>query len=81
MTDATDVQPISYSSQYGRTSLEADEATKPSDAKSSIVKRLWMRTGIEVPMIMLAMKGALPLIICLAAYQADARALGYTILG
>jgi hypothetical protein len=81
MTDATDVQPASCSSQYGRTSLEADEAAKRSDAKYSIVKRLWVKTGIEVPMIMLAMKGALPPIICLAAYQADAWALEYTTLG
>lgn len=81
MTDATNVQATSSSSQYERTLLEADETPKPSDAKASIVKRLWVKTGIELPMIVLAMKGALPPIICLAAYQADAWAKKYTTLG
>jgi len=81
MTQETDVRPRTCSSQHAQTAVETDEATKPGNAKSGIVKKLWARMGIEVPMMVLAMKGALLSIICLAAYQADAWAREYTTLG
>jgi len=81
MAKEVDVRPTTCSCQYAQTSVDTDEATNSGNAKSAIVKKLWARTGIEVPMMVLAMKGALPPIICLAAYQADAWSQEYTTLG
>ena len=49
--------------------------------KPSLLKRAWAGMGLDPATIILMLKGALPPIICLAAYQSDAWAKKYTTLG
>ena len=49
--------------------------------KPSLFKRAWAMTGLDPITIILMLKGALPPIICLAAYQSDAWAKKYKTLG
>lgn len=59
-----------------------DDAAKGSPAKrSSLVKRLWDKSGLNPGMLMMMIKGALPPTISLALYQNTAFAKVYSTLG
>jgi hypothetical protein len=63
---------------------QADQAASPvaePAKKPSLLKRAWAMTGLDPITIILMLKGALPPIICLAAYQSDAWAKKYSRLG
>jgi hypothetical protein len=55
--------------------------TAAPSKKPSLPKKLWAMTGLDPITIILMLKGALPPIICLAAYQSDGWAKKYTTLG
>ena len=55
--------------------------TERAPKKPSTLTRLWTKSGITVPFLILSSKAALPPIICLAAYQSTAWADKYTTLG
>ena len=63
---------------------QAPQSTAPSPAlakKPNLLKNAWAKTGLDKITILLMLKGALPPIICIAAYQSDAWAEKYSTLG
>ena len=71
----------SSNDQIGPPKPNTDHNMTPAPPEPGTLKKLWAKTGITLPFIMLSMKGALPPILCLAAYQSDAWAKKYTTLG
>ena len=68
----------------GKSEQETTQSAAPATApptKPSLLNRAWAMTGLDPVTIILMLKGALPPIICLAAYQSDAWAKKYTTLG
>ena len=59
----------------------SDPPAAASAKKPGLLKRIWGTTGLDLVTILLMMKGALPPIIALSAYRADAFADEYTTLG
>src|ERR1700761_686316 len=55
--------------------------TKVVDPRPNLLKRLWIKSGLQPVQLILMMKGAMPPVISLAAYQSDAWARKYTTLG
>ena len=70
----------SSNDQTGPTKPNAGHDTA-SPPEPGTLKKLWAKSGITLPFILLSAKGALPPIICLAAYQSNAWAKKYTTLG
>lgn len=67
-----------------QTEKQASQPGPPTTAasrKPNLLKKMWAMTGLDPITIILMLKGALPPIICLAAYQSDAWAKKYTTLG
>lgn len=61
--------------------VETKEHESPKEKKQNLVKRLWEKAGLNTFLVLLAVKGALPTTIALAAYEGEAFSEVYTNLG
>ena len=78
-------KPSSEDKTNGSTPKMAHQNDEPSKApaakKQGFLKKAWSKTGLDPITIILMIKGALPAIIALAAYQSNAYSSEYTTLG
>jgi Putative ER transporter, 6TM, N-terminal/Fusaric acid resistance protein-like/Aromatic acid exporter family member 2 len=66
---------------FPRKMKHAETKSETAAKKPSLLKKAWAKLGLDPITIILMAKGALPPIIALAAYRADAYARQYTTLG
>ncbi|KAI9721166.1 MAG: hypothetical protein M1828_005273 [Chrysothrix sp. TS-e1954] len=62
-------------------SREEQQTSSPAPKKPSIPKRLWKKSGLDIPSVIILLKAGVPIAIALAIYQIDAVANHFTTIG
>lgn len=65
----------------GKSKVDTEDSGAEAAKKPSIMSRMWKKTQLDVPTILIMMKGGLPPVISLAIYQSSGVAATYATLG
>src|SRR5438270_12616365 len=67
--------------QLKKEDASAPEATQPTPKKPGLLKRVWTAVGLDPPILIVMLKGALPPVIALAMLRSKTVATQYSTLG